>query len=89
MDEFGVFFVTAATVWLVLQILAVWRMRGAWRVAAWASAAAMSLALALAIFGVLAGSNLAPIWVVLALPVCLAWIVLLWAIRAAAWAFIR
>jgi hypothetical protein len=46
----------------------------------------MIIALGIAVLGVLAGSDLAPIWVVLALPLCLSWIVLLWIARAAWWA---
>ena len=74
--------------WLVLQALALWRLDGWWRKAAWVSAVCMTLAIAVAVLGVLAGSNLAPIWVVLALPVCLTWIVMLWIVRGAA-RFIR
>jgi hypothetical protein len=81
-------FLAGALAWLVLQALALWRLDGWWRKAAWLSAACMALALAIAALGVLAGSNLAPIWVVLALPVCLAWIVMLWIVHSAA-RFIR
>jgi hypothetical protein len=52
--------------------------RGGWRAAAWLSAIAMGAAVAIAVLGVIAGSNLSPIWVVLALPLCISWIVLLW-----------
>jgi hypothetical protein len=38
----------------------------------------MGAAVAIAVLGVIAGSNLSPIWVVLALPLCISWIVLLW-----------
>ena len=51
--------------------------RGGWRIAAWVPALTLGAALAVAVFGSLAGSNLAPIWVVFALPPCLAWIVVL------------
>lgn len=57
--------------------------------AAWLSAALMLLALVVATLGVLSGSDLAPIWVVFAMPVCLAWIVLLWIARGVAWAIGR
>lgn len=70
---------------MMLQLLALWRMRGWWRTAAWLSAAAMGLAVGIAVLGVLDGSNLAPIWVFLALPVCLAWIALLWIVRGIVW----
>jgi hypothetical protein len=71
-----------AAAWLALQALALWKLRGAWRLAAWVPLAAMGLALAVAILGVLAGSDLAPIWVVFALPFCLLWIATLWLLRA-------
>lgn len=75
------------TVWLVLQVAALWIMRGGWRIAAWIPAGAMALALAVAALGVMDGSNLAPIWVVIALPVVLAWIMVLWVVRGIVWAF--
>jgi hypothetical protein len=49
----------------------------------------MGLAIGVAVLGVLAGSNLAPIWVAFALPVCLLWIAALWIIRAGAWFIAR
>lgn len=78
------YFAAAMGGWLILQATALWRMRGRWRVAAWIPLAAMLLAIAIAVLGGLAGSNLAPIWVVLALPVCLIWLATLWILRAAA-----
>lgn len=72
--------------WIALQILALWQFDGWWRKAAWVSAAVMGLAVAIAALGVLAGSDLAPIWVVFAFPVCLVWLVLLWIVRCVAWA---
>jgi hypothetical protein len=78
--EFSLF-LTATVVWLCLQGVAIWKLRGGWRLAAWLSVAAMGFAVAMAVFGVLAGSNLAPIWVVFALPVCLVWVVMLWIVR--------
>ena len=84
-----VFFLAGGGVWLSLQILALWKMRGRWRKAAWLSAAAMGLAIGVAVLGGLAGSNLAPIWVVFALPVCLLWIALLWIVRGIYWAMTR
>lgn len=83
------FFLFVGGPWLVLQVLALTILRGAWRKAAWLSAAAMGLALVVATIGVLDGSNLAPIWVVFALPVCLTWIVSLWIIRGVAWLIAR
>jgi hypothetical protein len=89
LGEFDQYFLAGAGAWLVLQVTAVWKLHGGWRVAAWLSAAAMGLAIAVAALGVLAGSNLAPIWVVLALPVCLLWIVMLWILRGMTWVIAR
>lgn len=69
---------------IVLQVLALWRFEGAWRTAAWVPAFAMVGAIGVAVLGVLAGSNLAPIWVVLAAPLCLLWLVALWSLRGLA-----
>lgn len=67
--------------WIAMQALAIRRLRGGWRLAAWVPAAAMGAALAIAVLGAAAGSNIAPIWVVFALPLCFAWISLLWLAR--------
>jgi hypothetical protein len=79
----------AAAVWLILNAAALWLFQGGWRTAALVSAGAMGLAIAVAGLGVMAGSDLAPIWVVFALPVCLVWIVVLWLVRGVVWAVSR
>jgi hypothetical protein len=78
MDQF---LVECAVLWLILDGLAVWQLQGAWRKAALVPAAILCLAIVVAVLGVLGGSNLAPIWVVFALPVSLALIVLIWIAR--------
>lgn len=83
------YLILAGCLWLILQIAALRTMRGWWRNAAWLSAAAIALAVVVATLGVLDGSDLAPIWVVLALPVCLVWIAALWIIRGAVWLLTR
>ena len=70
--------------WLALQVAALKWVTGAWRRAALVPAFALGAAFAIAILGVLSGSNIAPIWVVLALPLCLAWLVALWLLRGLA-----
>ena len=80
---------TAGGAWLVLQVLAFWQLREGWQKAAWLSAMVMGLAIAVGVIGGLAGSNLAPIWIFFALPICLAWILALWIIRGVAWAIAR
>lgn len=72
---------------IAMQVLALRRMRGGWRLAAFVPLVAMSAALGVAVLGSLAGSNLAPIWVVFALPPCVLWLAALWlAYGARAWA---
>ena len=72
---------------IAMQIMALRRMRGAWRKAAFVPLVAMGAALAVAVVGSLAGSNLAPIWVVFALPPCFLWLATLWLARGVwAWA---
>src|SRR3546814_12660615 len=85
MDEFSIYALSAVGLWLVLQILALWKLSGMWRKAAWLSAAVLGLALVVAILGVLSGSNLAPIWIAFALPVFLLWLVLPWIRRGVFW----
>jgi hypothetical protein len=89
LDEYAIYFLIGAGVWLALQFLALWTMRGLWRAAAWLSAAAMGLATVIATLGVLAGSNIAPIWVIFALPACFGWIVLLWVLYGLARLIVR
>jgi hypothetical protein len=85
-------FFVALPVLLIAGLVAQWqalrRFEGGWRLAAWVPVAAMGAALAVAVLGVLAGSNLAPIWVVFALPPCLLWLAGLWLARGLA-AFVR
>lgn len=73
---------------LAAQWLALRRFDGGWKLAAWVPVAAMGVAVAVAVLGVMAGSNLAPIWVVFALPLCLLWLAGLWLLRGIA-AFAR
>ena len=77
-------FLSVEAIWLIPQLLALWLLKGAWRIAAAISGGAMLLALAVGILGGLAGSNIAPIWIALALPLCTVWIVALWLIYGVA-----
>jgi hypothetical protein len=76
---FGLIFmfaVPAAYVWLQVKAIALGRLFGGlWLAAAWLPVAVMALAVCVAVLGVMAGSNLAPIWIFLAAPLCLAWII--------------
>ena len=81
-DTFDFWFLPILAAWIGMQVAALRRFSGWWRAAAWVPPAAMTLAVAVAVMGVAAGSNLAPIWVFFALPVCCAWMAVLWAVRA-------
>jgi hypothetical protein len=69
---------------VVMQWQALRRFSGGWRLAAWVPAVTMGIAVAVAVAGSLAGSNLAPIWIVFALPLCLVWLAVLWLLRGLA-----
>ena len=81
-------FVGGLPVLIVVALVAQWqalkRFEGGWRLAAWVPAAAMGGAVAVAVLGALAGSDLAPIWIVFALPLCLLWLAGLWLARGIA-----
>jgi len=66
---------------IALQVLALKRFTGGWWIAAMVPAVAMGAAIAVAVLGVAAGSNLAPIWVVFAAPPCFLWLAVLWIAR--------
>lgn len=78
LDVASVALLSVVAIWLVLQIWALIFFKGMWRIAASFSAAAMILAVAVGILGGLAGADMAPIWIFIALPLCILWIVLLW-----------
>lgn len=75
--------------YIVLQALALWLLRDGWRFAAWVPAFIMVVALIAGIGGGLAGSNIAPMWIVLAMPGCIGWLVVLLGAWGAARAFSR
>jgi len=66
------------------QWLALKRFEGSWRLAAWVPILGMGAAVAVGVLGAMAGSNLAPIWIVFALPPCLLWLAGLWLLRGLA-----
>jgi hypothetical protein len=69
---------------IAAQWMALRRFEGGWRLAAWVPVAVMGAAISVAVLGVMAGSNLAPIWIVFALPPCLLWLAGLWLLRGLA-----
>lgn len=78
-----------AIAWLILNTFALWLFEGAWRKAALVPPAIMVTAMAAAVMGLIGGSNIAPIWVVFAVPVCFALTVCLWIARGIAWTMKR
>jgi hypothetical protein len=75
----------AAIVWLILNTFALWLFEGKWRKAALVPAAIMVTALAIAVLGMIGGSNIVPIWVVFAIPICFVLTIGLWVARGIAW----
>jgi len=63
--------------YLAAQAFAFWRMRGRYGVAFWLPVGAMVLVYLAALIAVLAGSNIAPIWVVFMSPLALTYVVVL------------
>lgn len=59
----------AGLLYLVLQLASLILLRGRWRLAAWMCAAVMALAIIIGMLGGYGGSNTAPLWIVLALPI--------------------
>jgi hypothetical protein len=70
--------------YLVLQIRALWRWSGAWRLAALPPVALMGAAVVYMAHLMREGSNLAPMIVIFAFPVALLWLVLAGAVRSRA-----
>ena len=64
--------------YLFLQVRLIRRGRGLWRGLALVPAVAVAGAAVIVVVGVLDGSNLAPIWLVFAVPPATLWLVLLW-----------
>ena len=65
------------------QIVALWRLRGGWRIAAAVPAVPMALVLAHAVYAFFAGSNLFPLGLIFTCPVALAYLLVLAVIRRA------
>jgi hypothetical protein len=70
--------------YLVLQVRALWRWSGAWRLAALPPLALMGAAVVYTARLMGEGSNLAPMLVIFAFPVALLWLVLAGAVRGRA-----
>ena len=65
----------------VLQVRALWRWDGWWRIAALAPLLMMTAAVVIMVAGLRAGSNLAPLAVIFSAPVAIVWLGFFWGIR--------
>mgnify|MGYP006284040469 CR=1 FL=1 len=77
-DGFDLWFTAVPLLYLVLQGFGLFARREPLRTGARICAAIMGAVVAFAVLGGLAGSNLAPIWVVFALPVLTLALLALW-----------
>lgn len=76
-DVFATLLIGCTPAYLALQAFAFWRMRSRYGFAFWLPVVAMALVYLAALLGVMAGSNLAPIWVVFASPLALIYVIVL------------
>jgi hypothetical protein len=76
-NVFALLLFAATPAYLALQAFAFWRMRGRYGLAFWLPVGAMALVYLVALLGAMAGSNLAPIWVVFASPLALIYVIVL------------
>jgi len=81
--------VSVAGSYILLQVFSLWLLDGGWRMAAWVPAVVMFVVFVIGVAGGLAGSNIAPLWIVLAMPACIGWLVVLLGAWGAAQAFGR
>lgn len=79
-EPYDIIFPAAAIAYLVGQGAALYYMRGKWRIAAYVPLTIFLLALGLLIVGIFMGANLAGVYLVMAVPVCLVFILMLWAV---------
>ena len=76
-NVFAMLLFACTPAYLALQAFAFWRMRRRYSLAFWLPVGAMGLVYVLALLGAMAGSNLAPIWVVFMSPLALIYVIVL------------
>ena len=76
-DIFMVLLLACTPGYLAAQAFAFWRMRGRYGVAFWLPVGAMALVYLVVLVGILAGSNIAPIWIVFTSPLALIYVIVL------------
>jgi hypothetical protein len=76
-NVFAMLLFACTPAYLALQAFAFWRMRRRYSLAFWLPVGAMGSVYVLALLGAMAGSDLAPIWVVFASPLALMYVIVL------------
>src|SRR3546814_16725967 len=71
----------AGLLYLCLQLLSLFLLRGKWRNAAWICAAVMALAIIVGCLGGSSGSGMGSLWIVIALPILAVVVALLLVVR--------
>ena len=59
----------AGLLYLFLQLASLMLLRGRWRRVAWACAGIMAVAITVGLLGGYGGSDMAPLWIVIAMPI--------------------
>ena len=77
-EPYDIILPAAAIAYLVGQGAALYFMTGKWRIAAFVPLIIFLLALGLLIVGIFMGANLAGVYLVMAIPLCVVYILLLW-----------
>lgn len=77
-EAYDLIFTGAAIAYLVGQGTALYFMTGKWRIAAFVPLIIFLLAVAVLVFGIFTGANLAGVYMVMAVPLCVIYILLLW-----------
>ncbi|HKX21899.1 MAG TPA: hypothetical protein VJM81_01350 [Rhizorhapis sp.] len=67
--EMDLFLFGAGLLYLFLQLASLMLLRGRWRRVAWACAGIMAVAITVGLLGGYGGSDMAPLWIVIAMPI--------------------
>lgn len=71
----------AGLLYLLLQLVSLLVLRGRWRTAAWACAGIMAMAIIIGLLGGYSGSGMAPLWIVIAIPILAVGLAILLVVR--------
>ena len=71
----------AGLLYLLLQLVSLLVLRGRWRTVAWACAGIMAMAIIIGLLGGYSGSGMAPLWIVIAIPILAVGLAILLVVR--------